>query len=201
MPTSTRTGHVQFDGTLRQICNCPTGGQRRPPLQKILRFCRRLYILWVRLAGRGRTPPLRQRGVNFTDSHWWVRLCRVVLHNPFVTASPCHLPLHKGGFGAVQTRQSSERTTLLLIRLAARATFPTWGRLWCAARLEERAKIRPQLVLRADFLYFYAYQLLTSCSSLRYFSRFSLVTSGASSERKQGNWLPRRMASMATTPI
>ena len=99
MPTSTRTGHVQFDGTLRQICNCPTGGQRRPPLQKILRFCRRLYILWVRLAGRGRTPPLRQRGVNFTDSHWWVRLCRVVLHNPFVTASPCHLPLHKGGFG------------------------------------------------------------------------------------------------------
>jgi len=24
-------------------------------------------------------------------------------HNPSVTASPCHLPLHKGGFGAVHT--------------------------------------------------------------------------------------------------
>ena len=25
--------------------------------------------------------------------------CKVLLHNPSVTASPCHLPLHKGGLG------------------------------------------------------------------------------------------------------
>ena len=44
-------------------------------------------------------------GGNFTDSHWCGPICRCVPHNPFVTASPCHLPLHKGGFGAAQTQQ------------------------------------------------------------------------------------------------
>ena len=39
-------------------------------------------------------------GVDFTDSHWRGPICRCVSHNPFVTASPCHLPLHKGGFSA-----------------------------------------------------------------------------------------------------
>ena len=39
-------------------------------------------------------------GVDFTDSHWRGPICRCVPHNPFVTASPCHLPLHKGGFSA-----------------------------------------------------------------------------------------------------
>ena len=34
------------------------------------------------------------------DSHWCIRICNTMPHNPFVTASPCHLPLHKGGFGA-----------------------------------------------------------------------------------------------------
>ena len=38
-------------------------------------------------------------GENFTDSHWYVLIYNAPLHNPFVTASPCHLPLHKGGFG------------------------------------------------------------------------------------------------------
>ena len=48
MPTSTRAGHVRFYDTLRQICHCPTGGQRRPPLQNIVRFRR-----WhVRFCGR-----------------------------------------------------------------------------------------------------------------------------------------------------
>ena len=38
-------------------------------------------------------------GENFTDSHWYVLIYNAPLHNPSVTASPCHLPLHKGGFG------------------------------------------------------------------------------------------------------
>ena len=43
------------------------------------------------------------------DSHWCIRICNTMPHNPFVTASPCHLPLHKGGLvqckrgGAVET--------------------------------------------------------------------------------------------------
>ncbi len=46
---------------------------------------------------------------------------------PCVTASPCHLPLvTKGRLGCAA---NALHTTLLLIRLAARATFPTWGRL------------------------------------------------------------------------
>ena len=44
--------------------------------------------------GQGR-PPLRVH----TISHWCTPICRAVPHNPSVTASPCHLPLHKGGFG------------------------------------------------------------------------------------------------------
>ena len=40
MPTSTQTTHVRFYDTLQQTHDCPTGGQRRPPLQDVLRFCR-----------------------------------------------------------------------------------------------------------------------------------------------------------------
>mgnify|MGYP004659938251 CR=1 FL=1 len=29
----------------------------------------------------------------------YVPIFNALLRNPFVTASPCHLPLHKGGFG------------------------------------------------------------------------------------------------------
>ena len=51
-----------FYDTLRQTRNCPTGGQRRPPLR--VRACapRRTRSCDVLPRGRGRTPPLRQRG-------------------------------------------------------------------------------------------------------------------------------------------
>ena len=48
------------------------------------------------------------------DSHWCIRICNTMPHNPFVTASPCHLPLHKGGFGAYRfalVRLNSRRLT------------------------------------------------------------------------------------------
>ena len=86
MPRSPRTMHIRFYDTLRQICHCPTGGQRRPPLQNVLRFRRtscNFVIAFCRvdvgidpygdfalspfvvqfcdciLRGRSRTPPLR----------------------------------------------------------------------------------------------------------------------------------------------
>ena len=90
MPTSTRTGHDRFYDTPWQICDCPTGGQGRPPLQDVLRFRRTLCNFAIAhrrgergidpygqialspfavrfcgctLHGRGRTPPLRNRGI------------------------------------------------------------------------------------------------------------------------------------------
>ena len=61
MPTSTHTTHVRFyDNTLRLICDCPTGGQRRPPLQNVVRFRRRyLQFCDCILPGRARHRPLR----------------------------------------------------------------------------------------------------------------------------------------------
>ena len=45
----------------------------------------------------GAEPLPYATGADSTDSHWCIPICRCLLHNPFVTASPCHLPLHKGG--------------------------------------------------------------------------------------------------------
>ena len=60
MPTSTHTTHVRFYDTLRQICHCPTGGQRRPPLQNVVRFCRKCaQFCDCVLPGRARHRPLR----------------------------------------------------------------------------------------------------------------------------------------------
>ena len=63
MPRSPRMTHVRFHEAHRQTRNCPTGGQRRPPLQDVLRF-RRKYVQFCDcvLRGRGRTPPLRHVG-------------------------------------------------------------------------------------------------------------------------------------------
>ena len=102
---STRTGHIQFHETLQQICHCPTGGQGRPPLQNLFRFCRWFVQFCDCILPGGVEPLPYAAGGNFTDSHWRGPICRCVPHNPFVTASPCHLPLHKGGFGAAQTQQ------------------------------------------------------------------------------------------------
>ena len=81
--------HDRFCETLRQTRDCPTGGQGRPPLQDVLRFRRTLCNFAIAhrrgergidpygqialspfavrfcgctLHGRGRTPPLRNRG-------------------------------------------------------------------------------------------------------------------------------------------
>ena len=108
--------HCRFYETLRRTRKCPTGGQRRPPLQKILRFCRTSCDFAIAFCAGGVEPLPYATVVDFADSHCRVPICNIVPHNPFVTASPCHLPLHKGGFGAVQTRYISERNTLLLIR-------------------------------------------------------------------------------------
>ena len=60
MPTSTHTTHVRFYDTLRQICHCPTGGQRRPPLQNVVRFCRKCAQFCDCVPpGRARHRPLR----------------------------------------------------------------------------------------------------------------------------------------------
>ena len=87
------------------ICGCiPPGGQSRPPLRvrTVLHWC--AQICHVVPPGEVEPRPYAT-GVDSADSHWCVPFCRCVPHNPSVTASPCHLPLHKGGFGAPQTRQ------------------------------------------------------------------------------------------------
>ena len=57
---STRTPHVRFYDTLRQICHCPTGGQRRPPLQDVVRFRRKcVQFCDCTLPGSARHRPLR----------------------------------------------------------------------------------------------------------------------------------------------
>ena len=75
MPTSPRTRHVRFYDILRQICRCPTGGQRRPPLQNVLRF-RRTSCNFVIASCRvdvGIDPYKR-----ITDSPGCIRVCRRV---------------------------------------------------------------------------------------------------------------------------
>ena len=63
MPRSPRMTHVRFHEAHRQTRNCPTGGQRRPPLQDVLRFRRKcVQFCDCVLRGRGRTPPLRHVG-------------------------------------------------------------------------------------------------------------------------------------------
>ena len=61
IPRSPRTGHVRFYETSRQIRNCPTGGQRRPPLQDVVRG-RRKCVQFCRYAPPGRCGhrPLRR---------------------------------------------------------------------------------------------------------------------------------------------
>ena len=110
MPRSPRTPHARFYETLRQICDYPTGGQGRPPLQgcgAILPVVRTNFQLPTAGSMWASTPTAIV--IDCTDSHWCIPICRCVPHNPFVTASPCHLPLHKGGLvqckrgGAVET--------------------------------------------------------------------------------------------------
>ena len=73
------------------------GGQRRPPLR--VHTISQWYGQICGIVPPGGVEPLPYAaGGNFTDSHWRGPICRCVPHNPFVTASPCHLPLHKGGF-------------------------------------------------------------------------------------------------------
>ena len=48
-----------------------------------------------------------------------MRIRKILLHNPSVTASPCHLPLHKGGFGAVLLAKKHTfqlKTALITVR-------------------------------------------------------------------------------------
>ena len=54
--------------------------------------------------------------------------------------SSLHL-VTKGSLCVVQTRCISERTTLLLIRQPSAATFPSRGRLWCAASAAKRERL------------------------------------------------------------
>ena len=78
MPTSTRTTHARFHETHRQIRNCPTGGQSRPPLQNIVRFRRwRVRICDCILPGRCGHRPLRVRAI----PHWCGQICNVVPHD------------------------------------------------------------------------------------------------------------------------
>ena len=56
MPRSPRTRHVRFYDILRQICRCPTGGQRRPPLQGCYEVAEHCAILQLRTAGSMRRP-------------------------------------------------------------------------------------------------------------------------------------------------
>ena len=45
------------------------------------------------------------------DSPEYVPIFNALLRNPFVTASPCHLPLHKGGFGWCKRGDAGETRT------------------------------------------------------------------------------------------
>ena len=72
----------------------------------------------------------------------WV--CKCLLRNPSVSLR-LTAPFTQGSLrgvqfdGADKIWQHSKCTALLLIRLAARATFPTWGRLFSAHRTLSRA--------------------------------------------------------------
>ena len=96
MPRSPRTRHVRFYDILRQICRCPTGGQRRPPLQGCYEVAEHCAILQLRTAGSMRRPrasfeaqPRAARllapkmGIDpykhFTVLHWCIRFCGCVL--------------------------------------------------------------------------------------------------------------------------
>ena len=141
MPTSTRTGYVRF---FTKRCGKPAIAQRADrvvrPYRTFYGFAEHYAILRLRTDGESAasTPTDRLRcrrslcdfagapctggveplpyatGGNFADSHWCVRICNAAPHNPFVTASPCHLPLHKGGFGACHSalvRRNPQRRT------------------------------------------------------------------------------------------
>ena len=110
-------GNGKFVTTFRQIGCASCGSMRHPqaifeaqpraarllaPKMGIARYKHGAYSPGcvhfcgcVPPGGQGR-PPLRVH----TISHWCIPICRAVPHNPSVTASPCHLPFHKGGFGA-----------------------------------------------------------------------------------------------------
>ena len=95
----TRRGVVQSRRWCVQFCDCALPGRaRHRPLRDfalspfVVQFCNCI------LPG-GVEPLPYAAGENFTDSHWCTPICNCLPHNPFVTAAPCHLSLHKGDFG------------------------------------------------------------------------------------------------------
>ena len=62
MPRSPRTGHDRFYDAPQQICHCPTGGQRRPPLQDVVRGRRILcdFVIAFCAGGASPSPTLRR---------------------------------------------------------------------------------------------------------------------------------------------
>ena len=110
MPRSPRTPQARFHETPRQICDCPTGGQGRPPLQDVLRFRRKCVqfcdcippgrcghrplrgfcVIAVRLCGfviafrTGGAKPLPY----VTTKRETAQSGRLLI--PSVTAAPCH---------------------------------------------------------------------------------------------------------------
>ena len=115
MPTSTRTGYVRF---FTKRCGKYAVAQRADrvvrPYRTFCGFAEHYAILRLRTDGSMWASTPTAIGVNFTDSHWCNLICNAVPHNPFVTAAPCHLPLHKGGFGACRSalvRRNPQRRT------------------------------------------------------------------------------------------
>ena len=77
-----------------------------PRADRVVRPYRTFYVFAENACNFAIAHCRRERGIDpykhFTDSHWCVLIRKCVPHNRFVTASPCHLPLHKGGFGPYQ---------------------------------------------------------------------------------------------------
>ena len=92
MPRSPRTTHTRFYDTLRQTRDFPTGGQGRPPLQDVLRFCRwGLQFCNCVLPGRAGHRPLRHIAL----SPHIVRFCGCILRGRG-RASPLRLDWQHG---------------------------------------------------------------------------------------------------------
>ena len=115
-PKGRGKGACRFAGGVCKICGCiPPGGQRRPPLQGVVRGRRwRVQFCDCVLRGRGRTPPLRN-GDRFcvfalVYSNLQVRTAQSFRHGFAVPP-----PFTQGRLCVVQTRGRSEITTLPLI--------------------------------------------------------------------------------------
>ena len=132
MPTSTRTTHIRFLRNVaanlslpngRTEASAPTGRFTLSPCTVRICFC----------IPRGVEPLPYATGIDFMDSHWRVPIFWCVPHNPFVTASPCHLPLHKGGFGAPRKNEKPAGRFILPAESFISASMcrgtaaPAWG--------------------------------------------------------------------------